>query len=186
MESKAWEGDLVFVMPRGMFKLVSFSKMYKLLREPWTYMNKPWKTFFLSFKLPGSGKFVRLGSRSCCRPSWLVCSGRARGHGLGAWVSRSSNGSLATLGVSSFSGLVKFCFGSQFPVKDRHPVDQRFLSLLQVAGSQVSLTPACPDLGLIGILEGGENESCKEEKCGQAGSGSVAAGQPLLARSLSK
>lgn len=67
---------------------------------------------FKKKNLPGSGKFVRFGSCSCCQPSWLVCAGRARGHGLGAWVLRCSSGNLATLGVSSFSGLGEFCFGS--------------------------------------------------------------------------
>lgn len=40
-----------------MFKLVPFSKMCKLLREPWTYTGKSWQRFFF-LKPPGSGQCV--------------------------------------------------------------------------------------------------------------------------------
>lgn len=81
-------------------------------------MNKSWKTLFfffffnclgqgnsfLSGHVPGSGRAGRFA------PGVLEVSGFGRG--LGAWVSRCSRDSQATLGVSSFSGVGKFCFGS--------------------------------------------------------------------------
>lgn len=121
---------------------------------------------------------------SCCRPPWLASSGRARGRGPGAWVSLSSKGSLATLGVSSLSGHGKFCFGSQFPVKERHPVDQRFLR-----GPSRWLTAKFPPFRLAQTWHprGGPPRSSKageaslggRKRAGSQATGSTAAGQPL-------
>ena len=71
----------------GVFELVSFSKMYKWLSEPWTYVNKCCKKKIKEreTKLAELGKIVGFGSRSCSRQSRPVCSGRAGGHRPRTW-----------------------------------------------------------------------------------------------------
>ena len=177
---------------RGVFELVSFSKMYKLLGEPWIYMNKSCKRLKKKkkTKLAELGTFVGFGSRSCCRQSRLVCSGRARGQRPRprTWC----------LGLAQLPGLSGDRAFSPFPASESFVLVLNSLSrkstlltisqrLLLSARGQVSPIPACTDLGTFEILESSGSESCEEEERGQPGCGFHCSWPaPLFAPSLSQ
>lgn len=169
----------VSVKCRGVSELVSFSKMYKLLREPWTYVNKCCKKRKeRETKLAELGKIVGFGSRSCSRQSRPVCSGRAGGQRPRTWC----------LGLGQLSGSRAF---PPFPASESFVLVLNSLSrkgtlltisqsLLRLARGQVSPIPVGPNLGFSPRSSKAQEASLlRREREGSLAVGSTVSGRPF-------